>query len=143
MKLTVRHVETNNVQQVWPLVEQYINDALTKGVDYPEWASCYNIHHVQQFLTSGQWLLLVATDEENKIHGAGTVSFVNFPLHRVAYISCIGGKLISSQDTFAQLKAFLKARGATKIQGSARESVARLWKRYNFEPRNILVEALL
>lgn len=143
MNLTVQHVEMNNVQQVWPLVEPFLKDALDKGVEYPDWAACYNIHHVQQYLTSGQWLLLVAADEERKIHGAAAVSFINYPLHRVAFITCIGGKLISSQDTFAQLKNILKARGATKIQGSGREAIVRLWKRYNFEPRNTLVEVLL
>ena len=143
MNLKIQHVETNHVQQVWPLVESYLQDALTKGHDFPDWAACYNIHHVQHFVTSGSWLLLVASDEENKIHGAATVSFINYPLHRVAYITCIGGKLISNQDTFAQLKTILKARGATKIQGTGREAIVRLWKRYNFEPRNTLVEVLL
>jgi len=143
MKLAVQHVDTNHVQQVWPMVEPFLNDALTKGVDFPDWAACYNIHHVQQFVTGGQWLLLVAADEENKIHGAATVSFINYPLHRVAFITCIGGKLISSKETFEQLKVILKSRGATKIQGSGRDAIVRLWKRYNFEPRNTLVEALL
>jgi hypothetical protein len=92
---------------------------------------------------SGQWVLLVAIDEEMKIHGAATVSFMNYPLHRVAFITCIGGKLISNQETFNQLKLLLKSHGATKIQGSGRESIVRLWKRYNFEPRNTLVEVLI
>ena len=143
MNLKVQHVETDHVQQVWPLVEGYLHDALNKGVDFADWATSYNIHHVRQYVAGGQWLLLVAADEENKIHGAATVSFINYPLHRVAFISCIGGKLISNQDTFEQLKAILKSRGATKIQGSGRDAIVRLWKRYNFEPRNTLVEALL
>jgi hypothetical protein len=98
---------------------------------------------MQMFLTSGQWLLLVATDEAGVIHGAATVSFINYPLHRVAFITAIGGKLISNRDTFEQMKLLLKQRGATKIQGYGRESIVRLWKRYNFEPRNTLVEVLI
>lgn len=143
MKLTVRSVDVNYVQQTWPLVKSYLEDALTKGNDFPEWAPCYNIDHVQQYVTAGQWLLLVAIDEQTQIHGACTVSFINYPLHRVAFITCIGGKLISNQETFNQLKLLLKAHGATKIQGSGREAIVRLWKRYNFEPRNTLVEVLL
>ena len=37
----------------------------------------------------------------------------------------------------------LKANGATKIQGIAKEAVARLWKRFGFEEKAILVEVKL
>jgi len=37
----------------------------------------------------------------------------------------------------------VKSFGATRIRGVARESIARLWKRYGFEERYILVEAKL
>jgi hypothetical protein len=143
MTISIRPVDVNYTQQTWPLVKSYLEDALTKGNDFPDWAACYNIDHVQQYVTAGQWLLLVAIDEQAQIQGACTVSFINYPLHRVAFVTCIGGKLISSQETFAQLKQILKSHGATKIQGSGRDSIVRLWKRYNFEPRNTLVEVLL
>lgn len=140
MNLTVQYVEAAYVQQTWPVVEPFLQDALTKGIDFPDWAACYNIHHVRQYLTSGQWMLLVLTDEDNTIHGALTVSFINYPLHRVAFVTCIGGKMIATQDTFDQLKAILKLHGATKIQGSGRDAVVRLWRRFEFEPRNTLFE---
>ena len=143
MTLSIRSVDVSYVHQTWPMVKTYLEDALTKGHDFPDWAACYNIDHIQQYVVSGQWVLLVAIDEEMKIHGAATVSFMNYPLHRVAFITCIGGKLISNQETFNQLKLLLKSHGATKIQGSGRESIVRLWKRYNFEPRNTLVEVLI
>jgi hypothetical protein len=143
MTLAIRHVDVNYMQQTWPMVKPFIDEAMEKGGEFPDWAAGYNVDHIQGFLTAGQWLLLVAVDEENVIHGAATVSFINYPLHRVAFVTAIGGKLISSQDTFAQLKAILKQRGATKIQGYGRESIVRLWKRYDFEPRNTLVEVLI
>ena len=143
MTLSIRHVDVNYMQQTWPLVKPFIDEAMEKGGEFPDWAAGYNVDHIQGFLTAGQWLLLVAIDEENVIQGAATVSFINYPLHRVAFVTAIGGKLISSQDTFAQLKAVLKQRGATKIQGYGRESIVRLWKRYDFEPRNTLVEVLI
>jgi hypothetical protein len=86
---------------------------------------------------------LVAVDEENKIHGAATVSFSNYPMNRVAFITLIGGKLIANQDTFEQFKTVLKQRGATKVQGYGRESIVRLWRRLGFEPRTTLVEVQL
>lgn len=140
MTLTVQPVDINYVQQVWPLVKDYLNDGLHKDDDSPEWSACYNLDHVQQFIAGGQWLLLVASDEEGKIHGAATVSFANYPIHRIAFITLIGGKLISSKDTFEQLKLLLKQRGATKIQGYGRPAIVRLWQRYGFEPRTTLVE---
>lgn len=143
MNLSLRPVDTNYVQQTWPLVEPFITDAMKKGGDFPDWAAGYTVDHIQMFLTSGQWLLIVAVDEQNTIHGAATVSFMNYPLHRVAFVTTIGGKLISSPDTVEQLKGLLKQRGATKIQGYGRPAIVRLWKRYNFEPRNTLVEVLI
>jgi hypothetical protein len=143
MNLKIQPVDTNYVAQIWPLVEKYLLDALVKDNDAPEWSNCYNIHHVQGFLTSGMWLLLVATDDAGEIHGAATVSFANYPMARVAFITLIGGRLISNRDTFEQLKMILKQRGATKVQGYGRESIVRLWKRYGFEPRTTLVEVKL
>ena len=136
MNVSIQPVDTNFVQRIWPMVEGYLASALEKVDGPPD----YNIHHVQAFLTSGQWMLLVAVDEHNAVHGAATVSFINYPMSRVAFITAIGGKLISNDDTFEQLKVLLKQRGATKIQGFGREAIVRLWKRYNFEPRNTLVE---
>jgi hypothetical protein len=142
MAIAIQYVETANVSQVWPLVEPFLSEALNSSTDFPDWYQNYNIHHLQLFLTNGAWLLVVAIDDD-KICGACTVSFVNYPIHRVAFVTAIGGKLISNADTFNQLKLLLKQRGATKIQGYGRDSIVRLWKRYDFEPRLTLVEVLI
>jgi len=120
-----------------------LTDAMEKGGEFPEWSANYNVDHIRLYVTTGAWLLVVAVDETNKVCGACTVSFINYPLHRVAFVTSIGGRLISSKDTFEQLKQILKSYGATKIQGYGRESIVRLWKRYDFEPRNTLVETLI
>jgi hypothetical protein len=143
MNLKIQPVGTDYVAQVWTFVEEFLKEALEKGDPVPQWSDNYDISHVQGFLTSGVWTLLVATDEENKIHGAATVSFANYPKNRVAFITLIGGKLISNQDTFAQMSNILRHAGATKIQGMARPAIARLWKRYGFEERTTLVEVKL
>jgi hypothetical protein len=137
--MRVTNVATEHVQQVWPLVEPFIQEAIDKGMG----AADYNIHHVQAFLTAGQWLLIVAVDEESRIHGAMTVSFINYPLHRVAFITTTGGKEIVKPETFEQLKAVLKPYGATKIQAMGRESMVRLLAKTGFEPRTTLVEVAL
>ena len=138
MTLKVVPVDPNHIQQVWPRVVDFIKSALDKGTT--EETRNYNEHHIQQYLTSGQWFLLVAVDEANEIHGACTVSFMNYPLHRVAFVTSIGGKLISNEDTFDQLKNICKQNGATKIQGYGRDAIVKLWSRYGFEPRSTLVE---
>ena len=143
MSLTVRPVDVSHIQQVWPMVQGYVQEALDKGGDFPEWADGYNVHHIQSFVTSGQWLLLVAIDEEKAIHWAMTISFINYPLHRVAFVTTTGGKFIANPELLEQLKALVKLHGATKIQAFCRESMVRLLSRAGFEPRNTLVETLV
>lgn len=141
MTLRIMTVDPAYVSQMWPKVEGFIKDALQKGV--PEGSGNYNEHHVQQYVAIGQWLLMIAIDEKNEIHGAATISFINYPLHRVAFVTTIGGRLVSSEDTYAQFTGILKQRGATKIQGVCRDSMVRLWQKFGAEPRNRIVEAIL
>jgi len=137
MTLQLRPVEPRFVAQAWPMVEKYIADAMQYGGDD------YTIDQVKVYLASNQWVLIIAVDEEGVIHGAATACFINYPNDRIGFITFIGGKLISNKDTFAQLKAILKGFGATKIQGAARESIARLWRRFGFEERYRIVETTI
>ena len=137
MTISIQHVSQQFVAQTWPLVEHHIATAVVHAGDD------YTLDQIRLLVSAGQWILLVAVDEKNIIHGAATVNFVNYPNDRIAFITFIGGKLISTQDTFAQLKNILKQFGATKIQGAAREAIARLWKRYGFNERYIIVETKL
>lgn len=133
--LSIRHVPIEYFHQTWPEVEGFLAEALKWGEDD------YTTEQAKALLANGTWLLLVAVDDDNKIHGAASVSFMNMPNDRVAFVTAIGGKLISNRDTYAQLCSLLKAHGATKIQGAARPAIARLWSRYGFKERYIIVEA--
>ena len=135
MTLTVQYVPVNYAAQTWPLVEKYIEMAMEYG------HGDYTLDQIKMFVNIGQWLLLVAVDEGGNVQGAATVNFLNYPNDRIAFITCIGGKLISNSDTYQEMSMILKSNGATKIQGMARPSVARLWKRYGFNERSALVEA--
>jgi len=134
MTLTIRHVATNYCAQTWPLVEHFIADAHAFGGDD------YSMDQIQMYVNLGSWVLLVAVDENNVIHGAGTVSFMNYPTNRIAFLTAVGGKLIVDWDTLNQLKVILKGMGATRIQGAVRDSVARLLRRYSFEKRYTIVQ---
>lgn len=138
--ITIKPVPLEYANTTWPLVESYINAALVEG-DPSE--PLYNLHHVQSYVTSGAWLLCVAVDENNQIHGAGTISFANNPLHRVAFVTTVGGRLICNKDTVEQVKSIARQNGASILQAYGRPSIVRLWRRYNFESRNTLVEVLL
>ena len=119
--MKIQPVLTQNVQQVWPLVERFIKSALdfSKGD--------YDAEHAKVYLSQGIWHLLVAVDESGEIKGACTIEYINRPNSRVAMITAVGGKFVSTPEVFDQLRNILKLNGATHIEGAARESIARLW----------------
>lgn len=134
--MIIERVDLAHVHHVWPLVEGFISSALEHS------QGDYTLEQVKTLVAMGNWTLLVAVDD-NGVQGAATVDFFNRPNDRVAFITAIGGRLISSPDTFEQLKALLKTIGATCIEGAARESIARLWSRYGFVEKYRIVGAKL
>lgn len=134
--MKIQHVPTEWVATVWPQAEPFLAEALAyAGGDY-------TIEHVQALVGTGQWMLVVAHDETG-MRGAATVHFINRPAQRVAFVTGIGGRLVSSQDTYKQFSELLKSFGATHIEGAARESIARLWTRYGLEEKYRIVGAAL
>jgi hypothetical protein len=131
MKIEVVHPD--HFQYAWPLAEQYITSALEH--------SCgeYTVEQAKVYLSNGVWMLCVAVDADGTLRGAGAVQFNNMPNDRVAFVIAIGGKLFTSQDTWQQFVDILRSRGATRVEGAARESIARLWKRYGFEEKYRIV----
>jgi hypothetical protein len=134
--MKIQHVSIDYVNQVWPKVEDYLKWALDYQTDY-------TIEHVKTFIVTGAWTLVVAADEAGEIKGASAIQFFNRPNDRVAFVVSMGGKLITNKETFQQFSDLLKAFGATAIEGAARESIARLWKRYGFEEKYRIVGAKL
>ena len=126
--MNVHVVDAGHVHKIWPLVEGYIASALehSKGD--------YTIEAAKTLVATGQWMLLVAADE-NGVHGAATFHMFNRPHDRVAFITAIGGKLITRTELFNQLKQVFSNFGATAIEGAVRESIARLWGRIGFEEK--------
>ena len=134
--MIVERVDIAHVHHVWHLVEGFISTALEHS------QGDYTLEQVKTLVTMGNWTLLVVVDD-NRVHGAVTVDFYNRPNDRVAFLTTISGRLISSPETFEQLKILLKGFGATCIEGAARESVARLWSRYGFKEKYRIVGAKL
>lgn len=130
--MTLTPVALEWVNRVWPSVEGYLEDAL-------QWSGGeYTTEHARVLVTTGQWMLLVMADGET-VHGAATMMFFNRPTDRVAFVTALGGPNTASEQTFAQLKAVAASHGATALEGAARESVSRLWRRYGFEEKYRIV----
>lgn len=138
MSIQVQPVSTQHIHGLWSAVEPFIKSAEEKSGDAE-----YTAEQVKVYLITGQWQLLVVVTDTQEICGAIVVNYVNYPSDRVAFITAIGGKSIATEEGYNSMCSVLRSFGATKIQGIARESVARLWERLGFKQRAILVEARL
>ena len=137
MKLKVQHVAIEHIHQVWPLVEPWLAPAFEKS----DVSKYYNIEHLKFLLIRGEQVLIVGSDENGDLHGAGTIQWLNTPKARVAYITAAGGRLITSKENHEEFISWVRAHGGTRIEGSANEAVARLWKqKLGYSLRQIIVE---
>jgi len=128
--MKIQCIELPYVNVMWPHIESFIRKS-SEAAGINE----YSLDQYKLRLVDGTWTALVAVDAENTIQGAAVVHFFNRPDARVGFIVSIGGRLITNEDTFEQLKNFMRINGATKIERNARESIARLWTRYGFKEK--------
>jgi len=135
--MKIQHVPLQHAAQTWPLVQDY----LKSSQEYAQ--GDYSLDQIKMCVLTGQWLLLVATDEANKVHGAMTVEFQNRANHRVAFITNTGGKFIIDQSTFVQLENICRENGATSVECAARDSMAKLLSRFGFKDKYRIIEVLL
>ena len=126
--MNIQHVPLEYVNSVWPKVENYLSAA----VNQQEGELDYTLDQVRTLVVTGQWMLIVAATDAGDVKGAATIHYSNRPNHRVAFVTYIGGRLITNPGTFAQFTAILKRFGATCIEGAVNEAVGRLWSRYGF-----------
>lgn len=131
--MKVQLVPVEYVNMTWSRVEAFIASALAHS------KGDYTVEQAKTFVSQGVWQLLVAVDDDHEIKGAAAVQFYNRPNDRVAFIVAMGGHLISSPETFEQLKTHAASMGATVIEGTARESTARLWSKYGFGEKHRIV----
>lgn len=135
--MKVHHVEPKYLHYVWPEVAPYLEKALKHS------GGEYNLDQLKVFLMQGHQALLIGMDNDG-VKGAVTVEFINYPNDRVAFITAIGGKMVSNQNVWQQFEDWLRINGATTVRGAAFESVARLWRKaFGFENRYVMVEKRL
>lgn len=133
--MKIQSVPVEFVNQVWHQIADYLNSA----IEQQEGEQDYTLDQVRTLVTAGQWLLVVAVDDAGELKGAATINFVNRPNHRVAFITYIGGRLITNPNTFEQLCAVVKSFGATAVEGAVNEAVGRLWNRFGFTEKYRIV----
>jgi len=131
--MKIQRVPLEWVNVTWPLAAPYFAQAIQHSQDG------YTLDHIQVMVTTGQWMLLVVTEDET-VCGAVTLLFFNRPTERVAFITALGGKGVLSDDTTQQLRALAASQGATVIEGAVRESVARLAARYGFKEKTRIIK---
>lgn len=135
--LTVKIVTPKEVGTVWPKVENFIATAQPWGL------GDHSMADIKTCVDNGRWALLIATDTEDQVVGAATVTFIPYPGDRVGFITYIAGHLVSSTDANAQFRALLKQLGANRVQGYVRKSMARYAERFGWQERGIVVETTL
>lgn len=137
MTFKVQHVDPAYIHQVWPIVEPFLLPVFEKS----DVLKYYSIDNLKDYIIKGEQTLLVAVDEGGAIHGAACIQWINYPHARIAYITVLGGKHIISKENHQELINWVRVMGGTKIQGYARESVARLWKqKTGCKPAHITME---
>jgi hypothetical protein len=134
--MKLQHVPVEHVHTVWSKVEGYIADAISNQKGQPD----YTLEQVKTFITMGNWMLAVITDNDNNIKGAGVINFFNRPNDRVAFVLYVGGRMIANKDMHTQLCALCKSFGATKIECAANEVASRLWRKLGFEEKYRIAE---
>ena len=135
--MKIQHVPVAFAAQTWGLVQDFLAESQQYAQDD------YTLDQIQMYVCTGQWLLLVATDDAQKLCGAMTVEFVNKPTKRVAFVTGTGGKFIINEDTFKQLKNICQLNGATTIECATRDSVAKLLLRFGFTEKYKILEVSL
>ena len=134
--MKVQTVDVAYITQIWSAVAPYIERAL-------EYTDDYNVDQVKVFLTTGSWLLLVAVDDLQQIHGVATVRYDNGVNDRTATITTLGGKQVVNQDIFNQVCRVARSMGATRIQVYTRDSAMRLYEKVGLQKKTTLMEIKL
>jgi hypothetical protein len=134
--MKVQTVGVEYIAQIWSTIAPYIERAL-------QYTDDYSLDQVKVFLTTGSWVLLVAVDDLQQIHGVATVAFQNGVNDRTAIITTLGGKDVVNSNVFEQVLTILRKIGATRVQIYTRDSAIKLYKKVGLEKKATLMEIKL
>lgn len=127
----VSKVPFAQVHQTWPLVEKYF------AAVEPHTKGDYTLDQIKMKLGVGDWWLITVTEGESII-GALSMVYQNRANDRVAFITCLAGEGMTTNDNWAQLQVICKKDGATMIEAAMRPATFRLWSRLGFEEKYLI-----
>jgi hypothetical protein len=135
---SVQIVAPEYIHTIWDVVEPMLKTAFI-NFDNAD----YDVEHIKVLIIEQLQHLFVVV-EDKKIIGAFTVEVINYPNHRVAHTTCMGGKGVFDKNTVKQYEDWARLQGATKIRAFAKDSQARLFKlKMGLEPVTHVVEKTL
>jgi hypothetical protein len=114
-------IPSDYICQLWDQIEHYFKSASGAGTND------YTVEQIKFLLVQGKQTLFVIMDGE-KLIGAFSVEFSNYPNNKVMHIAAIGGKSVIEDETVKQLEDWARSQGATKIRAFAQEAQARLYR---------------
>ena len=115
-------VAPDYVYQVWDDVKDFLDASIKTGT-----GTC-TLDQLKLLLTKNYQTLIVGLDKNNKIVGAMTVEFVNYPNARTMFITALGGFGVVTSDIWKQVEDWAKLQGVTKVSAWCEEAQARLYK---------------
>ena len=119
---SVQIVAPEYIHTIWDVVEPMLKTAFINFNN-----ADYDVEHIKVLIIEQYQYLFVVVEDE-KIIGAFTVEVINYPNHRVAHTTSMGGKGVFDKDTVKQYEDWAKLQGVTKIRAYAQEAQARLFK---------------
>lgn len=124
------------IHQFWPIIEPL----LARGMEHAKGEM--TIDQMKVFITIKTYHVLLMIDDSGAVIAVVIYKFVDNPNDRAFFIVNIAGKI--NRECVDQMFELAKSQGATSVRGTARESVARLWKmKFGFETIYRVVERKL
>jgi hypothetical protein len=114
-------IPSDYICQLWNQLEHYFERASITGTND------YTVDQIKYLLVQGKQTLFVIMDMD-KIIGAFSVEFTNYPDNKVMHIAAIGGKSVIEKETVEQLEDWARSQGANKIRAFAQKAQARLYR---------------
>ena len=119
-------ITPNQLPQVWSVVAPMLQRAIDLD---PE---LITIEQVEYSVRTGRVYLLVWKQDE-KITGAVTVEFIDYPRERVAHVNLMGGQGIVRGHVFDAAKDWMRAYGATTAQCWAKGTLVNMYEKMGME----------
>ena len=137
--MKVQHVAIEYVHQVWPLVEPLIQ----QGIERRERPGDYSLEEMRTMVAMGHWMMIVSSEDDDRITGVALVNYINRPSSRVAFITFVSGKGLANNKMYGMLANVLKMFGATTMEAAVVGSRERLWRRLGLVEKYRIVETKL